>query len=54
MNFLLRTRSRTIAVMTIATLISIGADWALDIFDGNAELHKDDPFIIEVVESGVQ
>ncbi|MGB7816853.1 MAG: hypothetical protein WBL28_10945 [Methylotenera sp.] len=46
------TRSRTIAVMTIATLISIGAGWAVDKLDGDAELHKNDPSIIEVVKSG--
>jgi hypothetical protein len=46
------TRTRTIAVMTIATLISIGAGWAVDKLDGEAELHKNDQSITEIVKSG--
>lgn len=46
------TRSRTMIVMTAATLISIGAGWAVDKLDGEAELHKNDPSITEVVKSG--
>lgn len=46
------TRSRTMIVMVAATLISIGAGWAVDVIDGDAELHKNDPSIAEVVKSG--
>lgn len=46
------TRSRTMIVMAAATLISIGAGWAVDVIDGDAELHKNDPSIAEVVKSG--
>jgi len=45
-------RSRTIIVMLIATLLSISAGWATDQLDGEAELHKNDPSIIQVVQSG--
>ncbi len=46
------TRSRKIMVMTVATLISIGAGWAIDKLDGDAELHKNDPSITNVIQSG--
>lgn len=46
------TRSRTIIVMVAATLVSIGAGWATDQIDGDAELHKNDPSMAEVVQSG--
>jgi hypothetical protein len=46
------TRSRTLIVMVAATLISIGAGWAVDVLDGEAELHKNDPSIAEIVKSG--
>ena len=52
MNFLLRTRSRTIAVMIIATLTSISADYDVGKLDGEAELHKNVPSISDVVQSG--
>ena len=45
-------RSRTIIVMLIATLLSISAGWATDQLDGEAELHKNDPSIMQVVQSG--
>jgi hypothetical protein len=38
--------------MVTATLISIGAGWAVDLIDGDAELHKNDPSITEIVKSG--
>ena len=46
------TRSRTMTVMITATLISIGAGWAVDKLDGDAELHKNDPSIMEIAQSG--
>ncbi len=45
-------RAHTLIVMTIATLVSIGAGWTVDQLDGEAELHKNDPTIMEVVKSG--
>ncbi len=39
-------------VMVAATFISIGAGWAVDQLDGDAELHKNDPSLTEVVQSG--
>jgi hypothetical protein len=45
-------RSRTVLVMLVATLISIAAGWALDQLDGEAELHKNDPSIMDVVQTG--
>ena len=45
-------RSHTFAIMTTATLISIGAGWAVDKFDGDAELNKHNPSMIEVFQSG--
>jgi len=46
------TRSRTMIVMVAATLISFGAGWAVDQLDGDAELHKNDPSMTEVVQTG--
>ncbi len=46
------TRSRTMMVMIIATIISIGAGWVVDQLDGEAELHKNDLSITEIVKSG--
>lgn len=46
------THSRTMIVMIAATLISIGAGWYVDVIDGDAELHKNDPLIAEVLKSG--
>ena len=46
------TRSRTMIVMVTATIISIGAGWTLDQLDGDAQLHKNDPSITEIVKSG--
>jgi hypothetical protein len=46
------TQSRSIVVMILATIISIGAGWAIDKLDGDAELHKNDPSIAEIVKSG--
>ena len=45
-------RSITIAVVVVATLISIGAGWTADQLDGDAELHKNDPSMMEIVKSG--
>jgi len=49
---ILATRSRTWIVMICATLISIGAGWAIDELDGEAELHKNDPSIVDVIQTG--
>lgn len=46
------TRSRTLLIMVGATLISMGAGWVVDQLDGDAELHKNDPSMVEVVQSG--
>jgi len=46
------TRSRSLVVMVVATIISLGAGWAIDKLDGEAELHKNDPSISEIVKSG--
>lgn len=46
------TRARKIIVMVAAMLFSIGASWAVDKVDGDAELHKNDPSITDVVKSG--
>lgn len=46
------TRSRKVIVITVATFISIGAGWAIDKLDGDAELHKQDPSITDVIQSG--
>ncbi len=46
------TRSRTMIVMMTATIISIGAGWTLDQLNGDAQLHKNDPSITEIVKSG--
>ena len=45
-------RSLTFSVMIAATLFSIGVGWAIDKLDGDAELHKNDPSMMEVVKSG--
>jgi hypothetical protein len=45
-------RSRTMVVMVIATLISIAAGWAIDQLDGDAKLHKNDLTISEIFKSG--
>ena len=44
--------SRTMIVMVTATIISIAAGWTLDQLDGEAQLHKNDPSITEIVKSG--
>ena len=38
--------------MAIATIVSLGAGWAVDKLDGDAELHKNDPSMMEVLQSG--
>lgn len=45
-------RSTTITVMIVATIFSLGAGWAVDKLDGDAELHKGDPSITEIVNGG--
>jgi len=47
-----RTRSRSMLIMLAATLTSIGAGMAIDRLDGEAELHKKDPSLIEMLKSG--
>ena len=44
--------SITFTVMAIATIVSLGAGWAVDKLDGDAELHKNDPSMMEVLQSG--
>lgn len=39
-------------MLTAATLISIGAGWAVDKIDGDAELHQKDSSIADVMNSG--
>lgn len=46
------TRSTSIAVMVAATLFSITIGWIVDELDGDAELHKNDPSLMEVVQGG--
>ena len=46
------TRSRTMMVMVLATLVSIGAGMVIDQLDGEAELHKNDPSLSDIVKSG--
>ena len=45
-------RSRTVIVIFLATLISIASGWATDQFDGEAELHKNDLSMIAIVQTG--
>ena len=45
-------RSITLTVMVVATLFSIGIGWAVDKLDGDAELHNNDPSMIEIIKSG--
>lgn len=44
--------SLSIAVVVAATLFSITIGWIVDELDGDAELHKNDPSLMEVVQSG--
>jgi|GEM_PF-605858 len=46
------TRSRKIIVLTVATLFSMGIGWAVDKFDGDAELHQNSASITDVIQSG--
>jgi hypothetical protein len=46
------TQSRSLVVMLVATIISIGAGWAIDQLDGEAKLHKNDPTFTEIIKSG--
>lgn len=57
LNRLLKThqnspRSITLTVLAVATFVSLGAGWAVDQLDGDAELHKNDPTMMEVVKNG--
>ena len=45
-------RSITLTVMVVATLFSIGIGWVVDKLDGDAELHKNDPSMMETIKSG--
>lgn len=45
-------RSITLTVMIVATIFSLGAGWAVDKLDGDAELHKNDPSITEIIKGG--
>lgn len=47
-----RTRSRTVIVMVLATLVSIGVGMVIDQLDGEAELNKNDPSLVDIVKSG--
>ena len=46
------TRSRTTIVMVLATLVSIGAGMVIDQLDGEAELHKNDPSLTDLLKGG--
>ncbi len=45
-------RHITLSIMAVATLVSIGAGWVADEVDGEAERHKNDPGLSEIVKSG--
>lgn len=47
-----QSRFRKIVVIVAATLISIAVGWVVDKIDGEAELHKNDPSISEIIQSG--
>jgi hypothetical protein len=49
---IISTQSRSLVVMLLATIISIGVGWTTDQLDGEAELHKNDPTFTEIVKSG--
>ena len=49
---IVRTRSRTMIVMMLATFVSIGVGMAVDQLDGEAELHKNDPSLTDIVKGG--
>ena len=49
---ILTAQSRSLVVMLLATIFSIGVGWATDQLDGEAELHKNDPTFTEIVKSG--
>lgn len=46
------TRSGAIITMVAATNISISTGWIVDQLDGDAELHKNDLSIAEMVQNG--
>ena len=39
-------------VMILATFVSIGVGMAVDQLDGEAELHKNDPSLTDIVKGG--
>ena len=43
-------RSRKVLVMTVATLVSIGAGWLVDKVDGDADLPH--PSVADVIQGG--
>jgi len=46
------TRSRTIIVMLLATFISIGADWTIAEFSGDAQAHQKNVAMSEALHNG--
>ena len=46
------THSRKLLVFTVATLVSIGAGWATDKLDGDADLPARNVSIADVIQSG--
>ena len=44
--------SITFTVMAVATIVSLGAGWAVDKLDGDAERRKNDPSITEIIKGG--
>lgn len=45
-------RSITLTVMAVATVASLSAGWAVDKLDVDAERHKNDPSITEIIKGG--
>ena len=57
LNRLLKThpnspRSITFTVITLATCVSLGAGWAIDKLDGDSNLHKNDPSMMDIIQGG--
>lgn len=44
-------RFRKIVILVAATIISIAVGWVVDDLDGDAELHKNDPFLSATIRS---
>lgn len=46
------THSRKFLVFSVATIISIGAGWAVDKLDGDADLPARNVSVVDVIQSG--